>query len=173
MASSFAGLSTNIPARVLKHGRAPSRLLTIRPLRRSGPRPCGLFISVCIADLGSVILLSLCELFAKTDCWTWGAIVWEEILREDILPASQELELGASRSPRHTKSWFVALIGSAFFITTWRPEKPRYFFMATNRYNHAVVSIDLTIKLFLWRQDRVALIDGGTATTRRQQLRSN
>ena len=107
--------------------------------------------------------------------WQTGAItdivrIWCE--RIELRPAagSQELELGASRSPRHTKSWFVALIGSAFFITTWRPEKPRYFFMATNRYNHAVVSIDLTIKLFLWRQDRVALIDGDTATMRRQQL---
>ena len=42
---------------------------------------------VCIADLGSIVLFGLCELFAKTDYWTRGAIAWEEKLREDILPA--------------------------------------------------------------------------------------
>ena len=60
---------------------------TTHPLQHSGPRPCGLFISVCIADLGSIVLFGLCELFAKTDYWTRGAIAWEEKLREDILPA--------------------------------------------------------------------------------------
>ena len=39
----------------------------ICPLQRSGPRLCGLFISVCIAGLGFIVLFGLCELFANTD----------------------------------------------------------------------------------------------------------
>ena len=63
------------------------------PLQHSGPRPCGLLISVCIADLGSIVLFGLCELFAKTDYWTWGAIAWEEKLREDFLHTQERKKL--------------------------------------------------------------------------------
>ena len=79
MASSFAGLPANTPTRVL-NGKAKGRRISrhIRSLRRSGPHPCGLFIPVCIADLGFIVFFGLCELFANTDYWTWGAIAWQK-----------------------------------------------------------------------------------------------
>ena len=77
MASVFTWLSAHTPAHVL-NGKAMRRRISlhmrIRSLQRFGPRPCGLSICFCIADLGFIILFGLCKLSANTDYWTWGAI---------------------------------------------------------------------------------------------------
>ena len=45
---------------------------------------------VCIADLGSNVLSGLCELFAKTDYWTRGAIAWVEIYYAQIFDQRED-----------------------------------------------------------------------------------